>query len=53
MICLQCHHLMVQHRKAGLTSIPGLYTVRKNSRSPEAAPAQCCFVLAPNQLEKR
>jgi hypothetical protein len=53
MICLQCQRSMPQHRRAELTSIPGLYTVRKNSRSPEAAPVQCYFVLAPNQLEKR
>src|SRR6267143_1898891 len=47
LICLQCHH-----RRAELTSIPGLYAVRKNSRSPEPAHAQCCFVLAPNQTGK-
>jgi hypothetical protein len=53
LICLQCHHSVAQHRRAELTSIPGLYTVGKNSRSLEAAPAQRYFVLAPNQTEKR
>jgi hypothetical protein len=52
-VCLQCQHSMAQHRSSELTSIAGVYTVRKNSRSPEAAPAQCYFVLPPNQLEKR
>ena len=30
---------------------PGVYTVRKNYRSPDAAHAQCCFVLTPNQTQ--
>jgi len=52
MICLQRQHSMAQHRRTELTSIPGVYTVRKNSRSPEAAHAQCYFVVAPNQAGK-
>jgi len=40
MICLQCQHSTAQHRSTELLSIPDAYTVRKNSRSPEAARAQ-------------
>jgi len=53
MICQQCQHSTAQHRSTELPSILGAYTVRKNSRSPEAAHAQRCFVLTPNQTEKR
>jgi hypothetical protein len=53
MICLQCQHAMAQHRCSQSAAIPGLYTVRKNYRSPAVAKAQCCFVLVTNQIEKR
>jgi len=36
------------HRNAELISFPGVYTVRKNSRSLEVAHAQCYFAPPPN-----
>jgi hypothetical protein len=44
---------MVQHRPSHLAAFPGLYTVRKNSRSSVATCAQCYFVMALNQIGKR
>jgi len=46
MICLQCQHAMVQHHRSHPAAFPGLYTVRKNSRSLAVVLAQCYFVLA-------
>jgi hypothetical protein len=45
MTCLQRQQARVQHRRPQPMAFPSLYTVRKNSRSPVGASAQCCFVL--------
>jgi hypothetical protein len=53
MICLQRQHAMAAASPLTPAAFPGLYTVRKNSRSPAATCAQCYFVLPPHQVEKR
>jgi hypothetical protein len=43
----QGQHAMARRRPSHPAAFPGPYTVRKNSRSPAVAHAQCYFVLAP------